>query len=336
MVDVDLRKFHGKMNSRIMETDRIMKKKKSVIGSLILAMLLLSVLPSFAQKQKVWLDSDTGNEMDDLYAIVRLLKDPSVDVVGLSSAHFNNPDLLVFEKWNAYDTKDLNTLEDSQRLNELILETMNLSKIPHPKGGDRQIGRAWGGTEPRDSPAARQIIEIAKSLPDGEKLDILTLGALTNIASAIIIAPEILPKIRVFSLGAKYNQQSRAWSKNEFNIRNDLNAFDYMLDLQDLDFTVMPLETALPLKFDREETYEKTDDSIPIEKILADRWREQNPQDKTRVMWDLALVQAYLLPQHSKMMRVNSPPENKSFTVNIFSEIDKDALMEDFWTYLRK
>jgi purine nucleosidase len=52
----------------------------------------------FAQKQKVWLDSDTGNEMDDLYAIVRLLKEPSLDVVGLSSAHFNNPYLLVFEK----------------------------------------------------------------------------------------------------------------------------------------------------------------------------------------------------------------------------------------------
>ncbi|MDO8928994.1 MAG: nucleoside hydrolase, partial [Bacteroidota bacterium] len=61
----------------------------------------------FAQKQKVWLDADTGNEMDDLYAIVRLVKDPKVELVGLSSAHFNNPDLLVFEKWNAYDTKGL-------------------------------------------------------------------------------------------------------------------------------------------------------------------------------------------------------------------------------------
>jgi purine nucleosidase len=27
-----------------------------------------------AQKPQVWLDADTGNEMDDLYAIVRLLK----------------------------------------------------------------------------------------------------------------------------------------------------------------------------------------------------------------------------------------------------------------------
>ncbi|WP_291785174.1 nucleoside hydrolase [Cecembia sp.] len=313
-----------------------MKIKTGFIGSIILAVLLFAAFPSLAQKQKVWLDSDTGNEMDDLYAIVRLLKEPSVEVVGLSSAHFNNPDLLVFEKWNAYETKGLNTLEDSQRLNELILKTMGLTQIPHPKGADRQIGRAWGGTEPRDSPAAREIIKIAEALPDGEKLDILTLGALTNIASAIILAPEILPKIRVYALGARYNQQNRAWSKNEFNIRNDLNAFDYLLDLADFDFTVMPLETALPLKYDREETYERTDDNVPIEKILADRWREQNPQDKTRVMWDLALVQAYLLPQHSEILSVNSPPENKSFTVRIYSKIDKDALMEDFWKVLKQ
>lgn len=303
--------------------------------SIIFFAFLISI-QVFAQKQKVWLDSDTGNEMDDLYAIVRLLKEPSVDVVGLSSAHFNNPDLLVFEKWNAYDTKGLNTLEDSQRLNELILSTMGLSHIPHPKGADRQIGRAWGGQEPRDSPAAQAIIALAKSMPENEKLDILTLGALTNVASAVILAPEILPKIRVYALGAKYNQTTRAWSKNEFNIRNDLNAFDYLLDLSGLDFTIMPLETALPLQFDRDETYRKTDDNIPIEKILADRWREQNPQDKTRVMWDLALVQAYLLPQFSETLLVNTPPESKTFTVKIFSKIEKEALMQDFWELLRR
>ncbi|ERM83327.1 nucleoside hydrolase [Rhodonellum psychrophilum GCM71 = DSM 17998] len=293
-------------------------------------------LPSFSQKQKVWLDSDTGNEMDDLYAIVRLLKTPDVEVVGLSSAHFNNPDLLVFEKWNAYDTKGFNSVKESQRLNELILQTMGLTNIPHPIGADRQIGRAWGGQEPRDSPAARGIIESVKSLPEGEKLDILLLGALTNVASAILLSPDILPKIRVYCLGANYNQTTRAWSKNEFNIRNDLNAFDYLLDLKDLDLIIMPLETSRPLQFDRDVSYEKTDDAVPIEKILADRWREQNPQDKTRVMWDLALVQAYLLPQHSEILMVNSPPENKTFTVKIYSKIDKEAMENDFWEVLKR
>lgn len=304
-------------------------------SSTLIALLILPI-SLFAQKQKVWLDSDTGNEMDDLYAIVRLLKAESIEVVGLSSAHFNNPDLLVFEKWNAYETKNLRTLEDSQRLNEEILAAMGLSQLPHPKGADRQIGRAWGGQEPRDSPAAQAIISKAKSLRDGEKLDVLTLGALTNIASAIILAPEILPKIRVFALGAKYNLNTRAWSKNEFNIRNDLNAFDYLMDLKGLDFTVMPLETAFPLQYDRDDTYARLNEKIPVEHILENRWREQNPQDKTRVMWDLALVQAYLLPQYVEVLTVNSPPENKTITVKIFSKINKEALVDDFWASLRK
>lgn len=57
------------------------------------------------QKNPVWLDADTGNGMDDLYAIARLVKEPGVDIAGLRSAHFDNPDLLVFEKWNAYETR---------------------------------------------------------------------------------------------------------------------------------------------------------------------------------------------------------------------------------------
>jgi len=65
---------------------------------------LFVCLNGIAQKQKVWLDTDTGNEMDDLYAIVRLLKDTTVEIAGLSSAHFNNADLLVFEKWNVFVT----------------------------------------------------------------------------------------------------------------------------------------------------------------------------------------------------------------------------------------
>ena len=92
--------------------------------------------------------------MDDLYAIVRLVKDTSVDLVGLSSAHFNNADLLVFEKWNAYDTKTLKPVVESQRINEEILQILNRLDIPHPIGADRQIGWAWGGLKANDSPAA--------------------------------------------------------------------------------------------------------------------------------------------------------------------------------------
>jgi len=291
---------------------------------------------AYAQKQKVWLDADTGNEMDDLYAIVRMVKEPSVDLVGLSSAHFNNPDLLVFEKWNAYVTKGLNTVAESQRLNVQILKALNRMNILHPIGADRQIGRAWGQEDPRDSEAARAIISAVKNLPADEILDILTIGAMTNIASALILAPEIKSRIRCFSLGAQYNPQTKVWNKNEFNIRNDLNAFDYLLNLEGFDLTMMCLEAAKPLQFKREETYSKLDESKEAEKILKDRWQEQNPQDETRVMWDLALIESYLNPTMAWIKQVNTPPENKQRKINAYIKIDEKALANDFWNVLSK
>lgn len=298
--------------------------------------LLSIITASFAQKQKVWLDADTGNEMDDLYAIARLVKDPNIELIGLSSAHFNNPDLLVFEKWNAYDTKGLNTVAESQRLNEQILASLKRLDIPHPLGADRQIGRAWGGQDARDSEAAQAIIAAVKSLPEGEKLDILTIGAMSNLASALIIAPGIKPRIRCFALGAQYEPKTRVWNKNEFNIRNDLNAFDYLLNLDGLDLTMMCLQAALPLQFQREDTYQRLNENIEAEKILEDRWREQNPQDKSRVMWDLALVEAYLMPSLAKVETVTTPPENKQRAIKAYVRIDEKAIAGDFWEVLKR
>lgn len=229
----------------------------------------------------------------------------------------------------------MNTVAESQRLNEQILKALGRLDISHPIGADRQIGRAWGQQDPRDSPAAHAIIAAAKTLPEGNKLDILNIGAMTNIASAIILAPEIKSRIRCFSLGAQYDPKTKVWNKNEFNIRNDLNAFDYLLNLEDFDLNMLCLQAALPLQFKREETYSILDESNEVDKILEDRWREQNPQDETRVMWDLALVEAYLKPALAQIKTVKTPPENKHRNIRAYIKINEKALAEDFWKVLK-
>ncbi len=302
---------------------------------LLVILLALTHYGAFAQKQKVWLDADTGNEMDDLYAIVRLVKEPTIDLLGLSSAHFNNADLLVFERWNGYLTKGLHTVSESQRVNEQLLSALRRIDIAHPLGADRQIGRAWGQQDARPSAAAEAIIAAVKTLPKGQQLHVLTLGALTNVATAVMLAPEILPNIRVFSLGAKYDPTTKVWNKSEFNVRNDLNAFDYLLDLAGLDWTVMPLEAAFPLQFGREDTYARLNESVEIEKLLEERWREHNPGDAKRIMWDLALVEAYLKPSLCRLQTVTTPPENKQRPIRVYLNIDEHTLTEDFWQVLK-
>ena len=304
------------------------------INGLFSTCLLLFISLSAYSQQAVWLDADTGNEVDDVYAILRLLKDPSVSVVGISSAHFNNPDLLVFEKWNQYPTSGISTIDISQQLNEMIVSQLKRTDIGCYKGADRQVGRSWGGFEPRESEAAQQLAAYVKSLPAGEKLDIICLGALTNIASAVILYPEIIPHIRCYLLGAQYNASSGIWDKNEFNIRNDLNAFDYLLNNKDIDLTVMPITTALPYQFRKDETFSRLQKNTPSHRLLTDRWEETEPGSKTRVLWDLALVEAYLKPEYVKTEHRPTPPENGKREIKVYISIETDKLVADFWAFM--
>ena len=291
---------------------------------------------TFAQKQKIWFDTDMGNEMDDIYAIARLLVEADkYDIVGVSSAHFINVDLMLYEKWNQYPTKGINTVKISQAENEQILGAFGLLKIPHPMGAEGIMGRAWGGYAPRPSDMTKQLIDIVKGLPNGEKLDVLFIGAATNVASAIALEPSIATKIRLFCMGAKFDAKEEVWDKDEFNVRGDLNAFNFLLNQPNLDWYIMPVQTCKVLTFDRDETYSKLDSKYPVENLLKQRWVETNPNDKTRILWDLALVEAYLSPDLAEFKSVKTPPDNHKHTVNVYVKIDKKAMFDKFWNTLR-
>lgn len=288
----------------------------------------------FAQaRQRVWLDADTGNEMDDFYAIARLLIDSSVNVVGLSSAHFNNLDLLSEKKWTVYPTKNINTVKISQALNEKILKMMGKTAILHPKGAHKSIGRAWGGSEPVDSPAARALISEAHKTPQGKYLDVISIGALSNLASAIILDSTIIPKIRCFVLGARYYPDTQAWDKSEFNIRNDLNAFDYILNKRGLHLTVMPANVAFSLQFQREVCKDKLNPRIKLFDLLYKRWDEVT-NGNTWIMWDLALIEAYFSPQLATLAMRQTPLENTKREIGVYTAIDAKTMEGIFWKLL--
>jgi purine nucleosidase len=283
----------------------------------------------------LWLDADTGNEMDDLYAIFRVLAEADLPIAGLSSVHFNNPDLLAFERWNQYPTAGIDTVGISQALNEALLASLDRSDIPHPRGADRQMGRAWGGRQPRDCPAARALIAAAHAQPPGTKLLVLGLGAATNLASALALDPSIADRLAIHLLAADYDAAKGAWNKNEFNVRNDLNGFDFLLDHPTLELAIMPVSTARVYVYGKEETLRALSDEVPGEKLLKDRWEETNPQDQTRVLWDLALVQAVLRPELATLAPAPTPPENTARQIRIYSAIDVAGMRADFFAQLK-
>lgn len=312
-------------------------RSRSLLRWLPTTLFCLTVLFSAtAQKQKVWLDADTGNEMDDVFAIIRLLwAADEVDIVGLSSAHFNNADLLTFDRWNQYPTAGISPVRISQGLNEEIMRTMNRMRIPHPLGADRQMGRAWGGFQARPSAATTELLRVIKALGPGEKLDVLTIGAVTNVASLIALDSTVKSRIRLYSLGGSYDTNRKAWNKNEFNVRCDLNGWDFLLNQTGLDWTIMTTYTAAVYRVDRDDFYQKLADDKPVEQLMERRWRETNPQDQTRTLWDVALVQAYLRPALAEVVRVPTPPENHPHLVKIWSTINRDGMYADFWEQVR-
>lgn len=268
---------------------------------------------------RLLIDADTANEIDDLYAIVRALLAPEVDLVGLSSA-----------QW-AHRLAPEDTVQKSQRLNEDILRLMERLDIPHPRGAEMIVGKPWGGTEPRDSPAAQLMIRAARNTPDGEKLTIASLGAATNVASAIQLAPDIIPKVACYALGGRFFTERQVWDKNEFNVRNDLNAANVLFDTEGLEVHVMPVNILLDFQFEQARVMDELAGEGGIWDYLASRWLSHSPESATWIMWDVALITALLRPNLATQGGFTTPPENTPREIHVYTAVDEDAMRADWW-----
>ncbi|HMP31239.1 MAG TPA: hypothetical protein PKD85_16660, partial [Saprospiraceae bacterium] len=86
----------------------------------------------------------------------------------------------------------------------------------------------------------------------------------------------------------------------------------------------------------RKDAFERLNLANPVEAILKKRWDEHFPKADNWVMWDLAVVEAYLLPQYCTINQVTTPPENTQRQVKVYTKIDEEVMAEDFWSRLRK
>jgi len=270
---------------------------------------------------KFFLDSDTANEIDDLFAIAFLLsgEHPQIDWLGLSSAQW-------FHVWSGDST-----VYQSQQLNEELLTLANRMDLPHPLGADVIMGKPWGDYDARDSPAARQIIDHAMALPPKEKMVVMSIGAATNLASAIALQPEIAERIVAYTLGFRYDFGGKFWNKDEFNIRRDLNAANYLLNAEGLELHVMPISVAIKYTWERGRTFRNLTPGEEMGAYLRRRWEKHAPDAGEWTMWDVALLQAFLTPDRAAEISVVTPPENTRRSVWMYDDIDAAGMEKDFW-----
>lgn len=161
------------------------------------------------KKVNVIIDTDAKNEADDQYAIVHALLSPKLRVLGITAAHFSK---------RRTNFSMMESYEECQKITKL----MKMTDVPVLKGNPEELTSEENAEV---SEAARFI--AAKVMETEEKIYILCMGALTNVAAALLFEPEIGEKLHVIWVGGKKPNAEN--DGREANTRNDYKAVNVVM-----------------------------------------------------------------------------------------------------------
>lgn len=154
------------------------------------------------------LDTDAYNEIDDQFAISYAIRSTEkLNLVGLYAAPFLN-------------SRSVSPKDGMEKSYDEIKKLLKLAgaDIPVYRGSENYLPSE---KEPVDSPAARALAELAMNYTPERPLYVAAIGAVTNVASAILMKPEITERIVVVWLGG----HTLEWhDSREFNMMQDVAA----------------------------------------------------------------------------------------------------------------
>jgi purine nucleosidase len=166
-------------------------------------------------KVRFVLDTDTYNEIDDQFALIYALMSPEkLDFEAVYAAPFSN-------------SRSLGPADGMEKSYEEILRLLKFMDV-EPNGFAYRGSTAYlkDRDKPEESQAVLNLIERAMK-QDDRLLYVAAIGAITNVASAIMLEPEIIKRIVVIWLGG----QPLHWSTaSEFNLMQDIRASRLMFD----------------------------------------------------------------------------------------------------------
>ena len=159
----------------------------------------------------VVIDTDTYNEIDDQFALAYLIKsEEKLRLKAIYATPFFN-----HRSNNPEDGMERSFKEIHKILT--LMEREEFKSVTY-KGSKNYL---TDESKPVDSPAARDLVERAMMQDETKPLYVVAIGALTNVASAILMRPEIIKKIVVVWLGGN----ALEWPNNlEFNACQDVSA----------------------------------------------------------------------------------------------------------------
>ncbi|MEK3886225.1 nucleoside hydrolase [Bacillus sp. FSL K6-3431] len=294
---------------------------------------LLKKLTTPTSKVRMVLDTDTFNEIDDQFAIVyALFSQEKLDVEALYAAPFYNN--------NSASPED--GMEKSYEEILRVLQRINNTSNNFVFKGSRKFLRNMN--EPIPSEAALDLVERAMAAPDDEPLYVVAIGAITNIASAILMEPRIIEKIVVVWLGG----HAFHWpDTKEFNLQQDVLSSQLILNCG-VPLVLIPcMGVTSHLHTTLAEMQHFVKGKGAIGNFLAKRFEEYNDDHfaYSKVIWDISAI-AYLVNSQSVPSQlVHSPILTDQLTysfdasrhfIRYAHHVDRDLIFRDFFKKLER
>ena len=282
---------------------------------------------------RIVLDTDTKNEIDDQFAITyALLSKRELQVEAIHAAPFTK---------TGYPTPEIGMEASYQEILK-VLDKMGLNdQIPVFKGSKAIFSNL---NKPIDSDAARNLIRLAKRGME-EPLYVVSIGAATNVASAILLEPSIIDKIVVVWLGS----QPTYWDNpREFNLQNDPLSVMVLFD-SGVPLVHVPCKNvAEHLRTVSCEIDEFVGGRGVIGDYLAEIFHEwiRRKKMRSKPLWDLTPVAYVVNPEWVPTVRRVAPkinqdmtwaqPEADRHTCLVAYDVKCDSILMDFFEKLQK
>lgn len=163
-------------------------------------------------KHKVIFDTDANNELDDQHALAYLL---------FNGKHFFVTGITVNATYNGGNIDE--QYKEAERVMHLCAASNRIPLLRGTNGKFEKISGTINEKQFDGYAGVNFIIDEAKKVSH-EKLVVLAVGKLTNVALALLKEPAIAEKIRLVWLGSNYPEPG------EYNQDNDTTALNYLLN----------------------------------------------------------------------------------------------------------
>lgn len=293
--------------------------------------ILLQRLQPTNKKINVVIDTDTYNEIDDQFAVVYALLSPEqMEVEAIYAApYFNN--------------RSESPADGMNKSHKEILRLMDKMGMEHE-------GLVYRGSEgflknydqPLESEAAKDLVKRAMTSED--PLYVLTLGAPTNVASAILMEPEIINKIVVVWLGGKGLEWNTA---REFNLQQDLLSSKILFDsgVPLIQIPTEPVTSHLLTTIPELDTYLKGQGAIGDYLIEIFKDYHDDHFAYSKIIWDISVIGYVINPtwfkteiRHSPILtdQITYSFDNSRHFIRLATYLNRDRIFGDMFKKIQE